>query len=137
MKRLFLDTNFILDYFVREDFKGDSEKLLARGSELGFTFCVSYLSIANFAFIMRKEKKEILFSLISRICDIFEVVPNNKNQIEVSLSIEAKDFEDVLQYSSAKESKCDFIITRNVKDYSFSSIPVYSAKDYIKNFFEK
>ena len=78
MKRLFLDTNFIIDYFVREDFKGDCEKLLSNGSERGYIFCVSYLSIANFAFIMRKESKELLLSLIKRICEIFEVISNNK-----------------------------------------------------------
>ncbi|MCH5239963.1 MAG: PIN domain-containing protein [Muribaculaceae bacterium] len=135
MKRLFLDTNFIIDYFVREDFKGDCEKLLANGSERGYIFCVSYLSIANFAFIMRKESKELLLSLIKRICEIFEVIPNNKNQIEVSLSIEAKDYEDVLQYVSAVDGNCDCIITRNEKDYSFSEIPVFPATEFIKKYF--
>ena len=134
MKRLFLDTNFILDYFIREDFKGDCEKLLANGSERGYNFCVSYLTIANFAFIMRKESKELLLSLIKRICEIFEVIPNNKNQIEISLSIEAKDYEDVLQYASAIEGNCDYIITRNEKDYSFSKIPVFSASEFIKKY---
>ena len=134
MKRLFLDTNFILDYFIREDFKGDCEKLLANGSERGYKFCVSYLSIANFAFIMRKESKELLLSLIKRICEIFEVIPNNKNQIEISLSIEAKDYEDVLQYASAIEGNCDYIITRNEKDFSFSKIPVFSTIEYIKKY---
>ena len=135
MKRLFLDTNFIIDYFVREDFKGDCDKLLANGSERGYIFCISYLSIANFAFIMRKESKELLLSLIKRICEIFEVIPNNKNQIEASLSIEAKDYEDVLQYVSAVDGNCDCIITRNEKDYSFSEIPVFSATEYIKKYF--
>lgn len=134
MKRLFLDTNFILDYFVREDFKGNCEKLLADGSERGYNFCVSYLSIANFAYIMRNESKELLLSLINRICEIFEVIPNNKNQIEISLSIEAKDYEDVLQYATAMEGNCDCIITRNEKDYSFSKIPVFSATEYIKKY---
>ena len=134
MKKLFLDTNFILDYFVREDFKGDCEKLLANGYERGYNFCVSYLSIANFAFIMRKESKELLLSLIKRICEIFEVIPNNKNQIEISLSIEAKDYEDVLQYASAIEGNCDYIVTRNEKDFSFSKIPVFSTIEYIKKY---
>lgn len=32
MKRVFLDTNFIIDYFVREDFNEEAEKLLLLGS---------------------------------------------------------------------------------------------------------
>lgn len=31
MKKIFLDTNFIIDYFVREDFNGVSEQLLTLG----------------------------------------------------------------------------------------------------------
>lgn len=135
MKRLFLDTNFILDYFVREDFYGDCEKLLSLGSQRGYTFSLSYLSVANFAYIIRKEPKEKLLSLISRICQIFEVLPNNKEQIENSIFLQSRDFEDSLQYCAAKENNCDFIITRNEKDYSFSEIPVFSARDYIKRYF--
>ncbi|MCH5225370.1 MAG: PIN domain-containing protein [Muribaculaceae bacterium] len=134
MKKLFLDTNFLIDYFIREDFKGDAEKLMAKGSNEGFSFYVSYLSIANFAFILRKESREMLRSMIRRICELFEVVPNNKRQIVHCLEIEAKDFEDLLQYAAAKEAGCDYIITRNEKDYIFSDIPVFSASDFIKSF---
>lgn len=31
MKNIFLDTNFIINYFVREDFNGDAEKVLQLG----------------------------------------------------------------------------------------------------------
>lgn len=132
MKKIFLDTNFLLDYFVRENYMGDSEKLMVKGSEAGYAFYVSYLSIANFAFIMRKESRVMLLSLIKRICELFEVVQNTKSQIETSIDINGKDFEDVLQYAAAKEAHCDVIITRNQKDYEFSDIPVYSAGEFLK-----
>lgn len=31
MKHFFLDTNFIIDYFIREDYQGETEKFLTIG----------------------------------------------------------------------------------------------------------
>lgn len=132
MNRIFLDTNFIIDYLIRDDFMSDSEKVMSIGFKKGITFCISYLSVANFAYILRKESKETLDSFIKRICCMFEIIPNNKSQIESSLNLRAQDFEDGLQYMAALESKCDCIITRNTKDFVFSEIPVYSPSEFVK-----
>ena len=40
MKRLFLDTNFIIDYFVRDDYRSVSEQLLVEGAKRGYEFCI-------------------------------------------------------------------------------------------------
>ncbi len=53
MKRIFLDTNFIIDYFIRDDFSQDSEKLLRYGSEHKLKFYISYLTVENFSNILR------------------------------------------------------------------------------------
>lgn len=42
-----------------------------------------------------------------------------------------KDFEDGIQYQCCLENKIDYIITRNTKDYSTSSIPVFKANEMI------
>ncbi len=58
MKKIFLDTNFILDYFTRGDMDGSGEKLLRIGAQKNYEFYLSYLSVANFAYIMRKFQTE-------------------------------------------------------------------------------
>lgn len=68
------------------------------------------------------------------ITQLFNIVENNKKQLEKALSIEASDFEDVLQYMCAKDAGCDCIITRNQKDFDFSDIPVMSASDYLEKY---
>lgn len=43
MRKIFLDTNFIIDYLIREDFSGDAEQLLKLGkSHLKFYNCKEY-----------------------------------------------------------------------------------------------
>lgn len=131
MKRLFLDTNFVIDYFVRQDFQGDAENLLAFGRKAGYKFYISYLTVANFAYIMRKMPPENLKSLIKRICTTFIVINNTEPQILSAVELNASDFEDALQYQAALAADCDIIITRNKKDFDFSSLPVMSASSFL------
>lgn len=45
-----------------------------------------------------------------------------------------RDIEDAMQHYAAMQSECDVIITRNVKDFSQSDIPVFSPDEYLKSF---
>lgn len=134
IKRLFLDTNFIIDYFVRQDSNEYAEKLLFLGKKKGISFYISFLTVANFAYIMRKMPKQNLLSLIERICDSFNVISNTKVQINRTILLTAPDFEDALQYETALDGNCDCIITRNQKDFTFSKIPVLSAVDFLQKY---
>lgn len=137
MKKLFLDTNFILDYLIREEYKSLSQHFLEEAAKQGYKFYVSYLSVANFAYIERKLPLEQLKEKLRFITEIFEVICNNRNQIRKALNFVALDFEDILQYQAAIDAKCDVIITRNEKDFKFSEIPVYAPSTFLKLFLEK
>lgn len=66
MKMIFLDTNFILDYFVREEYSSDAERLLVLGKDC-LKFYISYLTVANFAYIVGKMPRETVCSLPHKI----------------------------------------------------------------------
>lgn len=131
MKKLFLDTNFIVDYLLREDFKLSCQEFLSEGIRHGRRFYVSYLSIANFAYIARKLPIDQLYSHLSTLSELFTVIGHNKKQLDKAIALKASDFEDALQYQCSKEAYCDCIITRNQKDYTFSDIPVLSAEEFL------
>lgn len=128
MKKVFLDTNFIIDYLLRPEYLRLSLQVLAIRD---LKFYISYLTVANFAYIARKLPRPELYAKISTLCDVFNVTVNNSTQIQKALEIESNDFEDILQYQTAKASGCQFIITRNAKDYTFSDIPVYSPQEFL------
>ena len=61
------------------------------------------------------------------------VLELNDKIIELSLNDESfKDFEDGLQYYTAVENQSNIIITRNLKDFKSSRIPVMTASQYLK-----
>ncbi len=51
--------------------------------------------------------------------------------IDLSLNSYFNDFEDAIQYYTAIENKFEIIITRNLRDFKLSKIPVMTANDYL------
>ena len=137
MKNIFLDTNFVIDYFIREEYNQDSERFLSIGRRLKYQFYISYLTVANFAYIMRKLPSDKLISLIYDISNTFRVIDNTNSQIQKAILLNCADFEDALQYQAALDANCDCIITRNQSDFSFSKIPVMSATEYISKMYDQ
>lgn len=134
MKRIFLDTNFIIDMVARPAFSADARKVLLEGRKRKMKFYVSFLSLSNYAYIDRKEDSKRVKENLSLFCKAFEILANDKKHIESALLLDAKDFEDAIQFTTALSGKCDCIITRNKKDFmNFATIPVFEPKEFLLN----
>lgn len=132
-KRLFLDTNVILDLLGERDPYYDSIAKLASLADKGvLTVVASPLSFATLNYFLTKfetaqiaQEKLRKFKIISEICKLDEHI------IEKGLNSSFKDFEDALQYFSAVDSDCQIIISRNAKDFKKSELPVMTADEYL------
>lgn len=129
MKKIFLDTNIVLDLLIRKEYKSQIRDLISRSEE--YDLYISYLTVANAAYIMRKYPTFELRSNLRLILELFEIISNDKVQIEKALQADSSDFEDMLQYQSAKSIGCDVILTRNLKDFKFSDIPVMDVMTFL------
>ena len=135
VNRILIDTNVLLDYLLtREPFYEDAKNLLIACVEGRTKGCIAAHSIPNMFFILRKdytskERREVLFNL----CSIFDVEGIDKAKLLSGLENEDfTDFEDCLQMECAKSYGADYIVTRNVADYSVSEIKAIEPKDYLK-----
>ena len=120
--KVFLDTNIVLDFLIREEYKPQIRDLISHSDN--YDLYISYLTVANAAYIMRKYPKNEIRANLQLMLELFEIIPNDKKQIEKALKIDCKDFEDMLQYQSARSVNSQVILTRNAKDFPFSDIPV-------------
>ena len=100
----------------------------------GYSIYIGYLSVANFAYILRKIPKDQLYQLIHKLTTLFNIVSNDEYQINKATELSANDFEDALQYEAAITSNCECIISRNEKDFKFSKIPVMSFKTFSERY---
>lgn len=54
--------------------------------------------------------------------------------IDDAIKTQWNDMEDCSQYYTAIREKVDYIITRNVKDFSQSEIPVLMPSEFLNSF---
>ena len=132
--KILIDTNVLLDYLLeREPFFEDAKKVILSCAEGNTKGCIAAHSISNMFFILRKdytqkERRKILFNL----CTIFDVEGIDKVKLLSGLANEDfSDFEDCLQMECAKSYGADYIVTRNVSDYSISDIKAILPSEYL------
>ena len=112
-KRVFLDTNLLLDIVLeRPGFEAPLE-VLQLASEGNITLYASFLSMANIAYILRKNYKGVLIPTIKQLSALLEVLPMNQAQLEKAMLLDGPDFEDILQAVCAQEGGCEAILTHN------------------------
>jgi predicted nucleic acid-binding protein len=63
---------------------------------------------------------------------VCKVLPVDENIVKLALDSEFNDFEDALQYFTAIDFDCEKIITRNLKHYRKSAIPVLTAEQFLE-----
>ncbi len=134
MNRLFLDANIILDWVLkRESFYSPAAALLS-DVELGrYEAYVSTLTLVNLHYlILAHRNKESASRTIRLIRSFLKSATLLDSHFELALNDDKfVDFEDGLQYYAAIEVQAQAIITRNRKGFRSSSIPVFSAAEFL------
>lgn len=135
MNRVFIDTNIVLDFLLRrEGFYEDARTIMAMGYNIICKLYMSSLSFSNIAYIARKKfDGDALYDCFSEIRELIHVSSVTESDIDAAIRIRVKDFEDAVQYYSALSVSADCIVTRNVKDFSFSQINVFTPDKFIKS----
>jgi len=134
MKKVFLDTNVVLDLILEREYKHEVAQIFAMCEQSLIVLYVSFLTIANLAYIVRKSRsQQQLRTIIADLKLFVNVLPMTDEQLNFALQVDGKDFEDILQYECAKAFGCDVIVSRNKKDFSFSELQVLTPSEYLEN----
>ena len=134
MDSILVDTNIVLDLLAkREEFIVEAQQLFTLSDKNEIALYVSSLTFANTYYILsQKMKLNDARKILRKIKVLVEVLPMDDKIIDLSLESDFKDFEDAIQYHTAIENEINIIITRNLKDFKSSRIPVLTAKNYIE-----
>lgn len=133
MKRLFVDSDVFLDVILdRIEFADDSSKIFDLSSMGLISIFTTSICVANIYYLScrmigkQKARKKLL-----SIKPLFQICSSTNASIEQSLKSNFADLEDAFQYYSALENKMEAIITRNIKDYQHSTIPVLTPTEFL------
>lgn len=132
-----IDTNVILDVIAnRPPFNDNAEKIFYFAAGEKIKASITANSVTDIYYLIRKhlqspqEAKLVLLKLFS----LFQIIDVTGTDCEKALGLNISDYEDALQIICAQKSKIDYIITRNLIDFSDSLVPVISPGDFIARF---
>jgi len=134
MRKILLDTNIILDLLAkREPYHQDSMQIFSLADLGKIDIVVSSLSLVNVHYILNETlKTKNARSIIRKFKVLVTTFDLNDKIVGLALNDDQfSDFEDGIQYYTAIEAKCEFVVTRNLKDFKNSSLPVMSPKEFL------
>lgn len=135
MTDLFIDTDVIIDFLIdRKPFSREAAiifTLIEQKKLKGFS---SSLTFSNLYYVLRKiESHNKVISKLDSLSKMVGILKVEEQTIKNALASGFPDFEDSIQYFSAVDSKkIDVIITRNIRDFKKSEIPVMTPEDFLK-----
>ncbi len=135
MKKLFVDTNIVIDLLSRrEPFYEEATVLFSLADKKQIELSVSALTIANTSYVLLKQMNSTKTkSILRKLLMIVKVLALDDKIIGLALNDETfHDFEDGLQYFTALENAQDLILTRNLRDFKNSKLPIMTAKQFIE-----
>lgn len=132
--KVIIDTNIALDMMAnRQDFQDDAAKV--------FTLCIGGLaegfftsnSICDLHYVLHHhfhDEHQTRKSLETWL-NLMGVLEVTGEDCIRALDSQMTDYEDAVIVQAAKRTGCDYIVTRNLKDFSSSPVPAVSPRDFI------
>ncbi|MFY8021423.1 MAG: type II toxin-antitoxin system VapC family toxin [Bacteroidia bacterium] len=134
MKRVFLDTNIIVDLIAdRKPFSKYAIQIFQKAESKELELFTSSHSIATTHYLLKKylEEKE-LRDVLYNLLDFVTVVAVDEGIIKKGLRSKHKVFEDSIQILCASSiEKIDCIVSRNTKDFKESEVPAFNPDEII------
>ena len=131
--KLLIDANILLDVLQnRENFVRASSmvwKLCETEQAKGY---ISALTFANLVYIMRKEMDaQRIEEVLHMLSLIFEFAELNDSDLFRAAALQWPNFEDAVQSVTAERIHADYIITRNVRDFSRSKVIAFTPDELL------
>lgn len=134
-RKIFIDTNVMVDLLAkREPFYDAATRLFSLVDTGQYTAVVAGISFSTTAYLLeRRLSYEDLSQILRQFASIVEIAAIDERTVRKSLSTTSRfhDIEDAMQHYAAVQSGCEALITRNVKDFVHSDIPVFLPDDFL------
>lgn len=130
--KLLIDTNVILDLVLNRKNASESASLFRKININEESAFVTTSSVTDLFYIIHKETHDInvSYDIMEKILRMVSIITVTESDIYTALMLKWKDFEDCVQYATARRNNIDYIITNNTKDFKNSVIPAILPKDF-------
>jgi len=133
-KRLFLDANILAAVLCNEYPRfGPCARVLSLADDPRFEVYTSPLCMAIGAYFAEKKGgKRLARKKVALLAGKLRMTNMGQSALQRTLADKRiLDIEDGLQYHSAMDAKCGFIVTYDRKDFHFAEVPVMDAEEFL------
>ena len=131
MKHIYLDTNIIVDIFAARaphDIAAIELYRLAKDNKIKIYISAESFTTIYYLLRINKITHSKCMLLFQDLLKTSTIIPTDDNIITKAVNVGFDDFEDGVQFVSAKTySKINLIVTRDKKGFKKSDIPVTDA----------
>ena len=138
--KIIIDTNVALDVLLnRTEFLQSSHNILKLSAQDRVAGFLTTNTITDMFYVLNKNSKDALKSkqAIAQLIKLVTLEAIIPSDISLALASKIIDFEDAVLCFAAKRIKADYIVTRNVSDFTDSPIPAMTPAEFIDNFFKE
>ena len=131
--RILLDSDVVFDFLLeRQPFFQAARELMLRNTNGEFEGYISSITPVNLFYHGRKIVGAAKIRQgITDLLKLVRVCPITQASLIQALALPFADFEDAVQHASAADNDLEAIVTRNLKDYKNSTLPIFSPTDFL------
>jgi len=132
--RALIDTCIIVDALQsREPFKDDAQTIFLQAANNQFEGSITAKASTDIYYLTHKytHSDKDTRKVLSSLSLLFDLLDTTGIDCRKAISSEISDFEDAVMVETALRTEMDCIVTRNIKDYSKSPVPVYSPSEFL------
>ena len=130
--RVFLDTNVLLDVFLKRAGESASARVIASCGEPWNQGFVALHTLSNAFYLIEKQRtREEAWEFIRDVLAWAAVAEIATTDAARTQQMGMDDFEDALQIAAAERCGADVIVTRNTRDFAGkTAVPVVLPEDF-------
>jgi predicted nucleic acid-binding protein len=131
--KVLFDTDVVLDLLLdRRPHALPAAKLLSKveNGEIAGYLCATAVTTIHYlaAKVVGAKRARIE---VQKLLSLFEIAPVNRAILEAALEGGFSDFEDAVVHEAARHVEVQGIVTRNLRDFKTSAVPVYAPGDLL------
>ncbi len=137
--KVIIDNNVILDVFQNsEPFVQHSSQVLRLVETNHLKGFITANSITDIYYVLNKyiKDKHKVYSIVEVLLKLVGIVDVTALDVKEAFHSSFNDFEDELLCVCAKRAKVDYIITRNNKDFTKSSVQAITPEEFLNEFYD-
>ena len=137
--RVLLDTCVIIDALqARKPFSADAQDVFLAVANRAIEGYITAKSITEIYYLTHRltHSDSATRDILNKLFSLFGVLDTTANDCREAVFSDVSDYEDAVMINTAAREKMDYIVTRNVCDYSKSDVPVLSPAELINKIAE-